>query len=47
MKFHPLADVVPVADGISIDELAADIKAHGLRRPIVKYEGKILDGHAR
>jgi ParB-like nuclease family protein len=42
MEFHPLALLFPL-----LDELVADICAHGLREPIVVFEGKILDGRNR
>lgn len=47
MNSHPYAEVFPFLDGAALDELAADIKANGLREPIWLYEGKILDGRNR
>jgi hypothetical protein len=45
--FHPLADVFPLIEGEEFDGLAADIKAYGLREPIVIYDDKVLDGRNR
>ena len=47
MEFHALAEVLPLMEGEPFAELVADIKEHGLREPIVVFEGKILDGRNR
>ncbi len=47
MKFHRYSEIFPLIEGTALDELVADIKAHGLREKIWLYEGKILDGRNR
>ncbi len=47
MKFHPYSEIFPLLEGATLDELVADIKAHGLRERIWLYEGQILDGRNR
>lgn len=47
LEAHPLADIFPLLDGAAFEELAADIAAHGLREPIVLFDGMVLDGRNR
>ena len=47
LQFHPLADIFPLLAEDHLQELARDIKAHGLLDPIVLHDGKILDGRCR
>jgi N6-adenosine-specific RNA methylase IME4 len=47
VAFHPLADLFPLLEGVDFEELVADVRAYGVREPIVLYQGHILDGRNR
>jgi hypothetical protein len=44
---HPLSKMFPPISEEDFGKLAADIKLNGLAQPIVRYQGKILDGNNR
>ena len=44
---HPLADLFPLFGEDDLAALSQDIFAHGLKHPIVLYDGKVLDGRNR
>lgn len=46
-EFHPYSQIFPLISGEEFASLQADIKAKGLREPILIHEGKILDGRNR
>lgn len=47
-EFHPVANIFPLMVESEIADLAADIKAHGLRESIwLEQDGKIIDGRNR
>jgi len=46
-QLHPLCTLFPRLSGDEFDALRDDIKANGLRQPIVLHEGMILDGGNR
>jgi hypothetical protein len=47
IRFQPFANLFPMVTREHLEELAQDIKDHGLLDPIVLYEGQILDGRCR
>lgn len=47
LELHPLCTLFPRLSGAEFDALRDDIKANGLRQPIVLHEGMILDGGNR
>jgi ParB-like chromosome segregation protein Spo0J len=47
LELHPLCEIFPRISGGGLDELIADMQAHGQREPVVMHEGKILDGRNR
>lgn len=46
-ELHPLCTLFPRLSGAEFDALRDDIRANGLRQPIVLHEGRILDGGNR
>ena len=44
---HDLSKLFPPISDEDFNRLAADIKLNGLHQPIVRYQGKILDGNNR
>jgi hypothetical protein len=46
-SYHPACLLFPKLGKTELQELADDIKANGLRNPVVRYHGKILDGRNR
>jgi ParB-like chromosome segregation protein Spo0J len=44
---HEAAAIFPLMDGVELQQLAEDIRAHGLLEPIVLLDGEILDGRNR
>lgn len=47
LETHPAADLFPMMEAADIQALADDIRMNGLRNPIVRYQGQILDGRNR
>jgi ParB-like chromosome segregation protein Spo0J len=47
LKAHPYAQLLPPMTAAELEALAADIAEHGLRQPVVLYDGQVLDGRHR
>lgn len=47
LELHPLCTLFPRITGAEFEALVADIKANGLREPIIIHDGMILDGGNR
>jgi N6-adenosine-specific RNA methylase IME4 len=47
LRFHPLAGIFPLIEGVAFEELTADIAANGLKDPITLHQGMIVDGRNR
>lgn len=47
LELHPLCSLFPRIAGAEFNALVADIKANGLREPIIIHDGMILDGGNR
>jgi ParB-like chromosome segregation protein Spo0J len=47
IEFHPLANIFPLLESYEFAGLVDDIRTHGLREPVVLFEGRILDGRNR
>jgi hypothetical protein len=45
--YHEIANIFPLMPEAEITDLANDIKANGLRQPIIIYQEQILDGRNR
>jgi N6-adenosine-specific RNA methylase IME4/ParB-like chromosome segregation protein Spo0J len=44
---HPAADLFPLMDAASFQQLKQDIAEHGQLEPVIFYRGKLLDGRHR
>lgn len=47
LSAHPAADLFPRLSGAELDDLADDIREHGLLEPITLLDGLVLDGRNR
>lgn len=46
-EVHPICEAFPRMTDAELRELAADIKANGLKIPVVTHRGKVIDGRNR
>lgn len=47
LEIHPFALLLPTADREDMTRLRDDIRKHGVKVPIVLFDGRILDGRSR
>ena len=47
ISIHPAAELFPLLGPEELEKLTADIKANGLRNPVILYRGEVLDGRNR
>ncbi len=47
MLWHELANLFPMLEGQAFADLVEDVRANGVREPIVMFEGRVLDGRNR
>jgi ParB-like chromosome segregation protein Spo0J len=47
MKHHPFTEIWPLLSGKAFERLKADIKANGLKMPVLVYRDQVLDGRNR
>ena len=47
MKHHPFTEIWPLLTGKAFEQLKTDIRANGLKMPVLVYQGQILDGRNR
>lgn len=47
IEWHPAACIFPMMPDEDLQALADDIATHGLREPVVTFQGKVLDGRNR
>ena len=45
--WHDYANLFPMLDAAAQDALRADVQQHGVREPVIQFEGRILDGRNR
>jgi hypothetical protein len=45
--WHEYANLFPMLSGDTLAMLSADIAEHGIREPVMLYQGKVLDGRNR
>lgn len=47
IQYHPLANILPLIEGVRFNDLVDSVRANGLRHPVILHEGMILDGRNR